>query len=202
MKVVPFISSFKTAAICVVVGIILLEIIVSILRVQLEDHRLALSPNYISVGAYFIIAVILTVCYLVCAIKIAIRIGALPGTGKGRAIRVMAIRAGVASVGYILFLASLIVYAIAAERPWGRITAFNLMFVGMNWVGLLQVLATKPSRKKHHPTQSPRDLGSSVSSNRGSSQWELVTTPRDEEIGGSPDTFRLARGKSEASMHM
>jgi uncharacterized BrkB/YihY/UPF0761 family membrane protein len=144
-----------------------IEILCDALRGALSG-KLAISPNYISIGIYFVVALVLMVCYIITAAAVTKRLGAFLGKGRKKPVRVMTLRVVLSVVGYTIFCVSMLAYALAAERLWGRQLVLNGAFVGHNWAATCQVIALRPIGA----SSSSKTTGMSRSGTSGSRKGE------------------------------
>lgn len=139
----PFISAFKIPAIVVVVCLFIIEIVCSALRVTLQN-RVAFSPNYVSTFVYFVITIILIVCYIWTAVAVALRLAKMDQIKARRSIVNMTIRVSISSIGYITFAICMILFLFVASKPWGLTLVLNGAFLGENFAAIMQVIALRP----------------------------------------------------------
>jgi hypothetical protein len=149
LKVMPFISSYRTTAFIVIGVLFVLEIICSSLRAFGQNLPLGSTIAQISAVVYCIVALTLTVCYLVCAVGIFKKLKQMPGAStKRHPNSLLALRVAMSSAGYLMFVGATVGFAIAFRAPWGRQITMNLAFIGHNFAATMQIVATRPHGRK------------------------------------------------------
>lgn len=138
-----FVSRYKIPAFIVIVVLFAVEIICGALRATVQG-KVPVSPNYISVGFYLIVALVLIIAYITVTILVINRLRKMRNPRSKHAIRVMTLRVAASTSGYALFAIGFILYSTIAGRPWGVTISLNLAFLGENIAGLLQVIAIRP----------------------------------------------------------
>lgn len=182
VKAVPFISHYKWPAFLAIGILYSVEIIANILRVVLINT--GSTAIYISLALYLLIATSLAVCYIVTALMIKKRVAEMGiKSGKG-IIRSLTTRIVVSSSGYIVYIISLIAYAIFNQQVLGRQICLNICFIGLNLAGIMQVYALRPTGNyrstsgRSKPSSSP-----SSSPDSESPQAEPATPPTSLDNG-------------------
>lgn len=140
VEAVPFISEHKVACFVVIALLFIGEIICDVVRVLLPVARL--NPVYFTQAFYVIISLILTVCFIICAVQISAR---LPRSKTSKtAIRALTLRFVLSTGGYISFIILTIMLVPWFGEPWGWKIILNLIFLSSNVTGLLQVYSFIP----------------------------------------------------------
>lgn len=140
VQAVPFISEYKVSCFIAIFILFAGEIISNTIRSLYPVT--AFNPVYICEAFYVIVALVLTVCYLLCARQISQRLK------RSRAskthIRWLSIRFAMSTGGYIVFIILVIFLIPFFGTPWGWKIIFNLVYVCSNTTALIQVWAFVP----------------------------------------------------------
>jgi hypothetical protein len=164
IKVSPFISEYRKSAFAVIAMLFVLEIACTTARLLVPVT--SFNPGYLVQVFYVLVAIVLTVCYLVCAIQLARRLQAI--SKRKVYIRQMALRFSISTSGYILIIITIALSLAFISNPWGRKILSNGLFLGANLTALLQVYSFRP------PTAS---LGTTTSSNGASGSYQDAKLP-------------------------
>lgn len=183
VQAVPFISEYKVSCFIAITILFLGEIISSTIRSIYPVT--AFNPVYICEAFYVIVALILTVCYLLCATQISERLRR--ARSSKRHIRWLSFRFALSTGGYIIFIILVIFLIPFFGRPWGFKIIFNLVYVCSNITAILQVWVFVPpsytkSSKSTNGTGTPNMT-------EGGSTLDLVVhskRPSDDPEAGPP----------------
>jgi hypothetical protein len=168
----PFISEYRKTAIGICILLFIAEIITDATRIVVPVTG-SFNPSYISQVLYVITAIVLTVCYIICAHKIQQKLKTL--SGKKRTVRNMTLRFVGSTAGYVAFaiLTALLIFFI--NIPWGfKIILNMIIFVSNSW-SLLQVYSFTAPHKRNH------------TSSAGSAGYSVPLSPRNPD-GRKPRT--------------
>jgi hypothetical protein len=160
LRVQPFISKYRPAAIGVIIFMLIVELICDLLRglPQLPYSTVSLTTTVTAV-IYVVVGIVLVVCYLICALGVWKRLRNMPGNNKRRSIRVFTWRIASSTAGYIIFVLSLIAFAGAYRQPWAKPIVFFIGYNAHNWAATMQLAATRP-RKRTDSNSNSRHTGS------------------------------------------
>lgn len=96
---------------------------------------------------YFCITLILTISYLICAIKIIKKLG-ISGR-KNINMHRMALRFGGSTIGYILTMIMYILGGFLLIYPWPYRIILNLAYIFLNFTASFQIWGFKPVSRKN-----------------------------------------------------
>lgn len=169
VQAVPFISEYKVSCFIAITILFLGEIISSTIRSIYPVT--SFNPIYICEAFYVIVAIILTVCYLLCATQISERLRRARSSKQH--IRWLSFRFALSTGGYIIFIILVILLIPFFGTPWGFKLIFNLVYVCSNTTAILQVWVFVPPSY----TKSSKSTGGTGTPNlnEGGSTLELVT---------------------------
>lgn len=156
-------------AIGVVVVLFVAEIIVTTCRIVIVNP--VFSPIIVTAVLYIVVAVVLTVAYIICAVAILNKIA---GTGPAHAqVQKMTLRFSISTAGYIgVVLTEIAVYLVTGV-PWGPQIAYYLLYAFLNFTATLQVVALRPMDKiKRSFTKGYRSGSASKSKSDSSTKVE------------------------------
>lgn len=160
MRASPFISDYKILSIGICILLFVAEIVCDIVRILVPVTGW-FNPSYIAQALYVITAIVLTVCYIICAYKIQKKIGNL--TGKKRKLRNMTLRFAGSTAGYISFSILTILLIPFIGTPWGFKIILNLIILVSNSWCLLQVYSFTAPQKRLRASSAdvgtPRSMG-------------------------------------------
>lgn len=136
VQATPFISEYKPAAF-VAVFLLFAGVSACMACVILVDYNGSFSPSYVIQAFYAITAIILIVCYIMCAVSITKRLGA----SRTRRLRVfpMMLRFSVSSLGYFVFIICIVLQIQFSTSPWPFRILMNVMFLFTALASLLQI---------------------------------------------------------------
>jgi hypothetical protein len=162
VKASPFVSEYKKSAFVVIAILFIGEISTDVARLVIGVS--SFNPSFISQAFYAVTAAVLTVCYVICAVKILKRLGTI--NQRKRYVRNMTLRFVGSTVGYVAFIILIILLIPLISYPWPFKLLLNLMFVAANGSALLQVYSFKA-----------RSKSASLSSAAGRSQGDSIPSP-------------------------
>lgn len=159
VKATPFISQYKRTAIIVCAALFVGEIACYILRILVASSKMAISPNTVAAIFYLVVSLIVTGCYIACAISILRRIGR--ASAKHNVIRRMTVRFVASTTGYIILLFVDFYSIFRLNWAWSFKIVFNMVFLCFNIAALLQVMGFKPiessrSRSRSFSAKNPK----------------------------------------------
>lgn len=193
-----FITKYRIPALVSVIALFVIEIICSALRSTVQG-KLPISPNYISLIFYEIVAIALIIFYVTTAIAVMRRLQKMKNDRARKAVQVMSLRVAASSSGYVLFAVVWILYVLYAGMPWGVNLTLNGALLGDNISGLLQVAAIRPI----HPNRKVRKRSSATaSSSEGAkidSAGPLRTVDNHRDATGRLDTRAATASPSSSS---
>lgn len=175
----PFISEYRKSAITVIIVLFVAEITTAILRWKLASYS-AFNPTWVSQALYAITAIVLTICYIICAVKIREKLREIGGNKK-RKIRNMTLRVAGSTFGYLAFTCFLIALIPCLNYPWAFKFLLNGVAISSNFWSTLQVYSFQPPRRRSGASQSSHgtDEGHSVASLKSQkSDFSLAARPR------------------------
>jgi hypothetical protein len=184
----PFISDYKRSAIGLCVLLFIAEIITDSTRVVLPVT--SFNPAYVSQGLYVLTSAILTVCYIVCAVKIRNKLAEL--SGRRRKIRNMTIRFVGSTAGYIAFCIFIIALIPLINQPWPFKLLLNGTVLAGNWWSLLQVYSFKATGKRMYSSSAARSRGENGGSGPPSPHF-LGKSMRSDYSRYGPSAFPSAK---------
>lgn len=140
VSAVPFISEHKVICLIVIAILFIGEIASASSRSVTAIS--SFNPVYVSQAFYVIVAAILTICYVACAIQISRRLSR--SSVSKASLRALNLRFTISTSGYIAFIILNILLVVYFGAPWGFKIIFNLVFLFSNLTGLLQVYSFVP----------------------------------------------------------
>lgn len=143
-----------------VCGLFAIEIATLISRTVIHHPRI--NPLVFSLIYYVIVSTILTIAYIVCYIAILRRINDL-GSRKYSSIRKMNLRFTLSAAGYIALIIFELLFYDAANRSFGAMIIFFLLYASINWTSLFQVIALQPVSSVHSSSSKSRFTSGSSS---------------------------------------
>jgi hypothetical protein len=192
IKAAPFISKYKKSALVIIALLFIGEIVTStsVLTVAIKG---SFSPVYVSQAFYVLVAIVLTICYFVCAYQITKRLNAGGGKRK-RFIRALTLRFLVSTAGYIMFIILVILFIPYFGNPWGFKIICNLMFFSANLTGIIQVYAFHPPKSAFSSQSEDNTNSSRIASRSTSPSSSKLARPASMVRSGSEfgSTTRLA----------
>lgn len=203
----PFISEYRKSAIAVIVVLFVAEITTAILRWKLASYS-SFNPTWVSQALYVITAIVLTICYIICAVKIREKLREIGGNKK-RKIRNMTLRVAGSTFGYLAFTCFLVALIPCLNYPWAFKFLLNGVAISSNFWSTLQVYSFQPPRRRTGTSQSSHgDEGHSVASLKSQkSDFSLAARPRrrpgetDVETDTSDDEDHSSSTSDSGSQH-
>lgn len=163
VRAVPFISHYKYAAFVAIGFLFVIEIVCDALR--LSTQKLGPISIYISLALYLLVAVVLAVCYVATSALIMRKISELGVKSGKRLIRKLTLRIVISAGGYFVLILGIISFAIFSQFVMGRAVSLNIIFIGFNLAGIMQVIALRPMHKPKSSSH-PSKLSSGIDSER------------------------------------
>lgn len=146
VQATPFISEYKWPAAVTIFVLFAAEISCTAALITVPVS--SFNPAYVTEVINVIVAITLTVCYVMCAVKIAKRLGEGSKTSKStsskkRNVRSMAWRFAASTSGYIVFVILMFLEIPYVEKPWPFKIILHLIYLAVNFSSLLQVWSFK-----------------------------------------------------------
>lgn len=182
----PFISEYRKSAIAVIILLFVAELTTAIVRWKIASKS-SFNPTWISQALYGITAIVLTICYIICAVKIREKLTEIGGQKKQK-IRNMTLRVAGSTFGYLIFTCFLIGLIPALNYPWAFKCLLNGVAISSNFWATLQVYSFQPPRRRTGLSQSSQDSG------RGHSVGSLKSQKSDFSLAARP---RKPAGETE-----
>lgn len=202
-KVTPFVSRYRTPAIIVIVILFVLEFTCSTLRSAGGAWGLSQYVSQASSLMYCLVAIVLTICYLMCAVAVWKRLRSMSAVSVRRqTMRILALRVTLSVLGYIVFVISSIVFVIYYRRPGARGIILSISYAAFNWSATMQVAATKPP--EHSNSVSPSSSLNNNKDGKGSMTIpselsKLSSRDASKEEGQSTEFFDASSSSSDSS---
>jgi hypothetical protein len=183
----------------------IIEIISTSIRLTIPSS--SFDTAFIAQAFYAIVAIILTICYIICAVKITNRLSLI--NKKRSQVRKMMIRFVTSTGGYITFVIFLVLSIFMIKYPWGFKICANGTFFAANLSGLLQMYSFKPPQHSQ-TTASSGGIGVSFQAGtRTNSAGEVprkrtdysrsISSPRPEnKLSNSSETSRESNEHSSS----
>jgi hypothetical protein len=210
IQATPFIAEYKKSAVFVVCVLFIGEIVTSTVRTTIRGGG-QFNPVYLTQGFYVIVAVVLIVCYLICAYKITQRMKSFHH-GKKNFVRDMSIRFALSSAGYILFVITMVASIPLLTQPWPFKVVVNVICLSANVAAVLQVYSLRPPQERSFSSTVQREgmneetgeggLSTMTSGDRGKSSTSHYanSTSRGSAHSSSSNDFKLPYSDEESQM--
>lgn len=165
IQAVPFISEYKWPAAIAIFVLFAAEISCTAALITIPVSNF--NPAYITQVINLIVAIVLTVCYIMCAKKIAERLKeyTTPSHKKSskKQVRAMTIRFTASTAGYIAFVILMILTIPYVETPWPYKIIMHLLYLSVNLASILQVWTFKPPKRRSKSSSGNGSFGSHAS---------------------------------------
>lgn len=194
----PFISEYRKIAIGVVIFLFVAEITTAIVRWKLASYS-AFNPTWITQALYVITSIVLTICYVICAVKIRERLREIGGNKKQK-VRNMTMRFVGSTVGYLSFSVFLIALIPCLNYPWAFKCLLNGVAIASNFWSTLQVYSFRPPRRRSGTSHSSHgtDEGTSMPGLKSQkSDFSLSARPRRHPGETDAETTSSETGESD-----
>lgn len=203
VKASPFISEYRKSAISVIVFLFVAEITTAVLRVYLASFS-TFNPTWISQALYVLTSIILTICYIICAVKIRQRIKSM-SENRRKTIRNMTLRFTGSTLGYIAFTIMLIALIPCLNYPWAFKVLLNGIALAENFWAILQVYSFQPPRSRKLDLSNLSSYNTPPVSSRsphGKTDFSLSARPRRirEDLDNDDDDTSADYDQEKAKM--
>lgn len=144
-----------------------MEIIVTTARLLTPGSTLYSAFIVLSIVTYLVIALLLTISFLICAIGIWRRISG-SGSANKHQLRSFTLRFGSSIFGYLLTTGFILGVGINGGRIYPFLVIYNMLYISVNFTSSLQVWALQPLRIRRVGTTSKKGLRSGLSATSNS----------------------------------